>query len=102
MSWKFDNYNSIDLINKKPKKVILKSLTPLGFIQIEKLPKMIIATDQDGQEVARTYSVNENGLKWLKKECRGWGGWQRLKWNIESKKQLTQPTEAHRQSAKQS
>lgn len=86
MSYKFDNYNSIDLINKKQKKNILKSYTCSGgFIIIEKFEKMLIAKDQDNKEVAKTFDVSENGLKWIKKECRGWAGWGRLNWKVVEK-----------------
>ena len=59
---------------------ILKTETPTGFITIERLPKHLLALDNDGIEVARTYEVNNKGLKWLKAQCRGWGGWIRLNW----------------------
>lgn len=62
-------------------KIVLKATTPKGSIIIEKFAKVIVATDNDNKEIARTYNVSENGLRWIKNECRGWHGWGfRLNW----------------------
>lgn len=77
MAGKYSNFDPLP-----PIKYVLRTKTDRGYIIIEKFERVIIATDQDNKEVCKSYILNESGLRWVKKECRGWGGWSRLKWEV--------------------
>lgn len=66
-------------------KNVLQAITPIGGITIEVFGKVIRAVDHDGKEVAVSTDLNEEGLAWVKKSCRGWHGWKRLNWKVITK-----------------
>lgn len=89
MTAKMKNLSFEDIIGdeklNKTKKV-LSAKTTKGKITIEATKTMISATTEAGNVIAMTYNVNEKGLRWIKKECRGYHDYNRLKWIIEDKK----------------
>lgn len=87
MSSKYSNYDWLP----ETKKVLI-SYTLKGYITIERLTKMIIAKDNEGNEVARSYIMSEKGLQWVKKECRGWHDHNRRKWAVIEKSSINVAT----------
>lgn len=84
MSAQFDNFNS----GRTGGTVFLETKTAKGFIRIFKTDTEIYAEDDRKNTVCRTFELTENGLKWIKKSCKGWDGWQRLKWTIRFQNQI--------------